>query len=569
MRILHQSSHSTTSALRLLAVMSLLLLVSCAKSQLASELSDVEKYISDQPDSALAVLMGIDTLQLRSNALKAKYSLLYAMALDKNYIDTTDVSVVIPAVNYYSKWGKPEDKLKSYFYLGCIQMNGGDLNSAAISLSVSEQEAARVNDDKAKGLLYMAFADVYNKMRIRDRELDYLNKGMESFAAAGDTTNRALASGRLALYYYGTQQWTVADSLFREGLAFAKDNTVAMSLFLSNYARMKVAQPNKDPEGAISLLDDLRLKYKQRLSLTDYGVYAYASSLVGDEATCSQIEKQLLNLDDSKRRTISYWLYKIELNRKNYEKALNYQILSSEHNSARVEHILSQSAVLTLQDYYANEAKQIHQKSWHAKVRFIIIIAGILILSFALSWRLKKRQEMRIQEVVNALRLSEESSKILQHNLSTQVSSNEGLKDSLESLRQTFVSQYKDKFSTLGNICRAYLESEGRTDRPEYMMRRMESMIADIRDDGKFQATFEDQINADLNDIVKHLKDDLGEVDDTDSRFICYCIAGFAPEVIGTLLGISVSNVYTKKSRMKAKIRQMESPYKEQYLLIL
>ena len=60
---------------------------SCERSSTSILLDDVESYIQERPDSALAVIRGIDTLELRTDADKAKYSLLHVMALDKNYID--------------------------------------------------------------------------------------------------------------------------------------------------------------------------------------------------------------------------------------------------------------------------------------------------------------------------------------------------------------------------------------------------------------------------------------------------------------------------------------------------
>ena len=59
---------------------------------------------SEKVDSCLTVLRSIDTTTLTRPADKARWSLLYAMALDKNYIDTTDLSVLQPAIDHYTHW---------------------------------------------------------------------------------------------------------------------------------------------------------------------------------------------------------------------------------------------------------------------------------------------------------------------------------------------------------------------------------------------------------------------------------------------------------------------------------
>ena len=72
-----------------------LILSSCASHRTAATLNDVETYIQDRPDSALSTIRAIDTTSLTTRSLRAHYALLHAMALDKNWIDTTDVEVVM------------------------------------------------------------------------------------------------------------------------------------------------------------------------------------------------------------------------------------------------------------------------------------------------------------------------------------------------------------------------------------------------------------------------------------------------------------------------------------------
>ena len=116
-----------------------IILSSCLDSQVNSmKLDKAKSLLNERPDSSLAIIRSIDTLSLGSKATKAKYSLLHAIALDKNYIDTTDINVVLPAVNYYIRRGSAEERFKSYYYLGRIQYNAGNFNDAVISYSKAE-----------------------------------------------------------------------------------------------------------------------------------------------------------------------------------------------------------------------------------------------------------------------------------------------------------------------------------------------------------------------------------------------------------------------------------------------
>lgn len=545
----------------LVLIIGVVSILSCSEKEYDQRLDDVESVIDERPDSALAIIKSIDTLSLKTNAIKARYSLLHAMALDKNYIDTTNVKVVLPAVNYYQKHGSWEERFKAYYYLGRIQYNASNDNAAAISYSKAESLADGISDGKAKGLLYMAFADIYNRSQNIDKEEEYVRKGIDAFEEAGDVKHGNLSAGRLGILLYNRQEWDKADSLFSLGIERAREDTVAMSVFLSNYARLKVVQPNPDPDGALELLKRLS-SYKRPLSLRDYGVWAYAACLAGDEKTCTQLENQLKKLDTPQKSTILNWLFRIEQHRGNYETALSYLIDAKAYDTRLTDNLLSDTIGQALQSYYSAEALNSKRETHILRLRLSLVILGLCLLFLLSLVYIKYKKDKREKDVERLLKLGEEANKLL-------TQTNEDLQSTLEDLRKAYVSTYKDKFSAIGELCNAYITSNGRVDKKDYLVRRVENLIAYISDDDKLHARFEKQINKDLNNIVKHLKADLGDVDKKESRFICYCIVGFEPEMIGSLLNLSVSNVYTKKSRLKERIRGLDSPYKDEYLRML
>ncbi len=132
----------------------LVFLIACGRDITRQRLSDIESYIDSRPDSALAAIRQIDTAALRGRAVKAKYSLLHAIALDKNYIDTADTRIVQPAVEWYDRHGSPEERLKAYMYLGTEQYNAGRYNQAIVSFSKAAEFAESVEDQNLLGILY-------------------------------------------------------------------------------------------------------------------------------------------------------------------------------------------------------------------------------------------------------------------------------------------------------------------------------------------------------------------------------------------------------------------------------
>ena len=71
----------------LLFTFAVLFFLSCTSKNIERTLNDVESYIRERPDSALTVLDSIDRDLLKSRKLRSHHALLFAMALDKNYID--------------------------------------------------------------------------------------------------------------------------------------------------------------------------------------------------------------------------------------------------------------------------------------------------------------------------------------------------------------------------------------------------------------------------------------------------------------------------------------------------
>lgn len=562
--------------------LAILLLASCSSRKIAATLNDVETYIQERPDSALATIRAIDTTALTTRSLRAHYALLHAMALDKNWIDTTDENVVMPAVEYYAKHGTADQKMKAYYYLGRIQQNGYDLNSAIISLTQAEAASAGSKDDSFKGLLSMVIAEIYKSSHFSDKEREYIEKGMMLFQMAKDTAHYNLSFGRLAMNYQEKKDWQKADSLYRRGIILAEQDTVAMRMFLVHYATMKVLQSEPDPQEAIDLLNRFYSEYKTNLPIKEYGVYAYASALIGDNKTCDSILEMLTRQPDSRRKEARYYEYLIAKYRQEYSRANDLLTDIYSEQDKNVDRMLNNSITAILQDYYQNQAIESKHQTQVQRLSFVVLILGLILLFGAIIITSIRRREKERIAADNLIRIAEETNALLLQSksaLEAQVEEMEsaGRKASVEyqskisSLQQSYIQLFKGQFDTVSSLCKTYLKFREKSEdaRKTAVYGKVKDIIYFIGREKKQHALFEEQINRDLNNVVARLKADLGKVSDEDSRFICYTIAGFDPNIIATLLNLSLSNVYTKRSRLRERIRQLDSPYKDEYLRVL
>ena len=171
-----------TRGLYFLLILSIAFFSGCDNRRAAELLDDIQSYLQERPDSALTALRGIPSEDLRTSKQRARHSLLHAMALHKSYIDTTDTGVIEPAVRYYARHGSDWEKMKTLHQLGIIQMNGGNYQSAVISLSDAAKYIDRTEDWFNGGLICTSLSQLYNKLHDNSEELAYAIRAEELYS---------------------------------------------------------------------------------------------------------------------------------------------------------------------------------------------------------------------------------------------------------------------------------------------------------------------------------------------------------------------------------------------------
>lgn len=164
-----------------------LLVWSCSGPVAESTLRDVRSYIDEYPDSALAVLDTIPEGNLRGKKAEAEFALLYSMALDKNYIDMTDDSLINVAVRWYRRHGSADDRLKAWYYQGRVYQNAGDNERAMESFTRAERYVKRSGDCTTSGMLYSAKSRVYDYLFDIEKSSANLRRASEYYQLAKDT----------------------------------------------------------------------------------------------------------------------------------------------------------------------------------------------------------------------------------------------------------------------------------------------------------------------------------------------------------------------------------------------
>jgi len=539
----------------LFPIVGIFLLFGCT-SPLSRTLDDVEGYISEHPDSALKTLRSIDTYSISRKADRAKYSLLHAMALDKNYIDTTDLAVINPALDYY---GKHKDKsgnreAMSQYYAGRICTNAEN-NAGAMLYLNQALENLDSTDFLYRGLTYTAIGNVYNTNRDVWEELKYRKLAHVAFERLGDENYLDISRNLLAMSYHNNKEYKTSDSL-QSLIHVGRDSTRQIAL-LAMRRQADNALCFAEPEygKAISLYEYL-MSRNFPLALEDYCEYAYALVMTGNRERADGILSQVERVSPQNAQSY-YWRYKTAKALGKTTEALDLLDHVVDESNKIVSKQIKQSASKAQAAYYKLKSEQNESKASNYKLRLALLsllslaaVSAIVSIHAVKNRRLKDKMDMLHTTV-------EESEKLL----AEYTKKNEGLQEDFKNLRGTFVSIYQEQFKEIGKNFNLY-SSQG--DQVAYeksyekLKKSIDGIISDLREDTKNQKTFEKRIDRDLDGVITKLRTDFPEFKDNDIRFISYMLSGFDTSFMAIILGLSKENVRLKRHRYRNKILSNE-----------
>lgn len=540
---------------------------SCERSSTSILLDDIESYIQERPDSALAVIRGIDTLELRTDADKAKYSLLHVMALDKNYIDTTNLAIILPAIDYYSKHGPSIQKMKAFFYQGCIYANRGEDEQAMYNYLIALEDSSKVTDNYFKELINSAISFIFSKNHNEEQELQYALDAHKYGRMAGDSVGVWYITGHIASCYGNMQMYEDAENAYQAYFSMPVYDSLSFLRRRICYAKDIIRKQEPDPEKSIEVLNSIANNNPEAMSTEAYCLYAYALQLLGQESIADDILKQLESFKDN-QAIVKLWRYRIFREQGRYKEAIEDLEQSVLVQDSIVLSSLNQSLIRSQRDYLKAKTDVLKKENDIEKQRryFIIIVSFVLFVVLILLY-LKRRASFnkRIDEL-SSLHLESQRMLDLQNAKTTTISAQLAEKDAaLFDLRKQYATMYKAQYKTLNDLCAAYL-SPIKKDRKDVLydeaMRQLDIIINDKDSQEKFMSL----VNNSLDSIMDKLRTDLPNHKELDFRFLMFIIVGFDATTISNLTGYSVGTVYTKKNRLKGTISGLSSPYKDFYL---
>lgn len=372
-----------------------LCMVACGQhSKHWETLTQVESFMEERPDSALAILQGIEVGDLSGKEEKAKHALLLSMALDKNVIDKTDFEILQPAIDHYEDNGTPTDKLRTLFYQGRIYQNQGS-NAEAMDCFLNALDKGEDSEDlltKARilytqGLIYstifewdkciVAYSDAANYFKQNGRLDSYVNcisSIINVYTIVGDSEKAA--------HYISL------------GLSCLEKCSMRIkAYFYSNHITYLASQNQRKVEEIKSIIN----QYTTHVSyhLVDWLSISNAYLNVDEiDLALGAIKRHQLNTN--KEQQVRYYalLADIHKHKKNHEEAMN-AYLKYVHLTDSLDQIKNQQGLRFIQDRHTLEMQVANEKVAKNQMTAIILgcivaLLGVLLLLNSIRKRLKK-----------------------------------------------------------------------------------------------------------------------------------------------------------------------------------
>lgn len=538
-------------------------IISCCptpRQRTAALLDDVESYINARPDSARVVLENIGSPYLKTPALRARYSLLYAMALDKCYVNVASDSIIAYAARYYRYHGSADDKLKALYYQGVTYHYRKEFGKAAVLFSQAEELVEIAEDTHAKGVLYLTLADLYSKVYNIDKQQEYVEKAIDILSGTEDPMYER-AFGQLGVPYMMRREWAVADSLFRRAMDASQNHPPMMRYIIDIYGRMKMFMDEPDPEGAIALFNQKVEKYGGSLSPAEAGAYAYASVCLGDEATAAALIERFARFNENDWNAVLPWMFRISVWRGDYQSAYEYLREAVEKQENTVHRLITNSVTQALLD---NEESILEQE--RATKRTLSLLSLILILLLAVVALLMVLRKRAIQSEMNSLwdiheslKREYEDSKFV-HSGQIQLSE-DNLKNQLDYLQNQLQKERIEHFRKKSALDYVVWMNETQAWGVSYALKEFKKEMMSFYKIEHNQRELARAMDDTLDGLVTELKNDLGIHNPRDVHFLCLWLLDTKAIVVSEILGMNNNTVYIRRSRLKEKIKSFGDKY--------
>lgn len=527
----------------LLTFIVMLLLSACGSdSKQLTLLDSAEKIMIVAPDSALSQLREIDSQKL-NRADNARYALLLSQALDKNFIDVSNDSLINIAVEYYEHKRDNHYKMLALYYQGRVKYNAQDYAMSINALLKSEKIALKLNDNFYLGLIYRNISDIYNMIYWGEGSIEYARKSYECFLKTEHEKHTLYALLNIGISLYNYKNLTESENSIREVITLAKQYNDSSLYYDATKYLGDIYWLKEDYNSAISIYNELLSIDYNLFDATQYTRLSTCYSCLGLYDEALKYAMCAYELD-----SLSTWgLYLVNNYQHNYKEALSYLQRELKQQNDVLNDISTQNVLQTVENFKRLEEESLNKAHFLERLIIAIIIITIIIISVIIIYGRSKTN--KIESERNMLVIQN-----LQQNLSVK-------NQMIESLLEENTDLFSMRLNTINELCDIYYQSNSRNAYNNIM-----EVINKWGQDRELIAEMEKSANKYHENIIMEFRSQYKDLYDYEYTLFLYLVMNFSSRTIATLLQVNIDVFYNRKSKLKRKINTQQSNDKEKFL---
>lgn len=541
------------------------LCLSCGRQEVTAVLDRAETFMQEQPDSSLHLLRTLDGARIPGASHKARYALLYSQALDKNYIDVDNDSLIRVAVDYYKRRGDAHQKALAYFYLGRVYDNAGDETLATEAFVEAETHALQTDDHYICGLIYSYLGNLYFAQYSFEEALDMYDKSEKCYARAGQLRNEGYMIEAKARVYKLRQAWDISLSEYDKAKKiFCKLNDTERILCINRAISIIQFQAGKTIDLTFEMLKRL---YDENmidtLPMEDYPLWSMLSLKNGNTVKAREyalLACQYKNILTERQLAGLYALLAdIEYQSKDYKKALEY-IWKYDQILEHVNEFERNNLIQSIEHRYKNRQlkERLEAEEQYRFYQFIIMTLLILIAIMGSLFIINKIVK-RKRRIVNEKNKEIEAYKILTDDLASNYAELKGLYDRLGAERDQndeseirFMKALDHRLRGLGSLLEeAYLFEN----KPERFLKTFKEYVHDSSSKDFAFSDLHYIVNKKFYGIIDYLKKTYPDLTESDLDLCSMICFGFSSNSIRQIYShTNPDSIYNKRSKLRNKL---------------
>jgi len=536
----------------LLTLLLPLLAIACEGTKIKQILDSAESVMAAYPDSALIELCKINKSDFSTDAGYARFALLKTKALDKNYVDIADDSLILFSYQYYQRHGEKSRRLQAAYYLGVVYENAHNYADAIFALEEAGALAEQEGDYHYWGLSNQHLSSVYSKCHDAIKAVKYSEKAVDCFEKANKPLYADYSRLDLSKAYIDMRNRQKADSVLNFILSRNKDNAL---YFYACREKCNAAMELLDPdyETAGEYLNIMLSTDASKLRRNDYENLAIVAQFKGEDSLADEYLRLSYGLLKTNTDTAVHYRSVASVNymRKNYLAAIEAINNTIEIRDKAIIRFLENSLSHELEQIYrSNYIKESEQKHKQALL-YTNVIISLFIVIVLLTCIIRRRNNRIRKEMQNIEILSKEI---------------ELFKKDEKSSRQVMDTFVKDKIDTIRTISSYYFSwddesvrkqaQKGEFNSKEDIIKKFREQLRTLRADTQFLSCIENNIDSNTGGLISQLKKDSllkdgHHMDEMDIKVLTLLLAGFTSTSISFLTKLSDAAIRTRKTRYK------------------